>query len=222
MFKDKKLNSLWEKAEVAGFNRDELEKLKEEFHHHQDKVDVYYSLLDDLGKNAPKKGHENAINEDELDDFNEIDHKAEDNINTAHLKNRNDIHTENVNELRDHHRSIKDSIDRLERAVSKGPNSKDFIEPRVQALWKDALNTNFSDEELQSLREELMHYEARLLKLRHLHAEHALTREKQKNNKVKDKGDSLQEMEDHIKKQQRKAEKLHTLIEDKIFQHNEL
>lgn len=219
LFKDKKLNSLWEKAEVAGFTANELKDLKEEFNHHQDKVDVYYSLLDDVGKNVPKKGNENAINEDDLDDFNEIDHKAEDRV----LKqSSNDIHTQDINDLRDHHRGIKDNIDRLERAVSRGPNSKDFVEPRVQALWRDALNTRFSEEELSSLREELMHYEARLLKLRHLHAEHAISREESKSKKVKDKSDSLQDMEDHIKKQQRKAEKLHQLIEDKIFQHNEL
>ena len=106
--------------------------------------------------------------------------------------------------------------------VSRGPNSKDFIEPRVQSLWRDALKTNFSETELDSLRDELRHYEARLLKLRHLNAEHALTKEKQKNGKIRDKSDSLQDMEDHIKKQQRKVEKLHQAIEDKIFLHNEL
>lgn len=58
LFKDKKLNSLWEKAEVAGFTAEELNALKEEFNHHQDKVDVYYSLLDDVGTNTPKKGNE--------------------------------------------------------------------------------------------------------------------------------------------------------------------
>lgn len=55
------MNSLWEKAEVAGFTHEELQTLKEEFSHHQDKVDVYYSLLDDVGKNVPKKGHESEF-----------------------------------------------------------------------------------------------------------------------------------------------------------------
>ncbi|KAL5283178.1 LRPAP1 family protein [Megaselia abdita] len=178
LFKDIKLNSLWEKAEVAGFTTDELNALKEEFIHHQDKIDVYYSLLDDVGNNVPKKNLENAINEDEIDDFNEIDHKAVDHINSR--PKINDIHSQDNNDLRDHHRGIKDNIDRLERVVSRGPNSKDFVEPRVQALWRDALNTSFSQKELESLRDELMHYEARLLKLRHLHVEHALSREKHK------------------------------------------
>lgn len=45
IFKDKKLNKLWEKATMAGFNKDELAALQEEFTHHQDKIDQYYALL---------------------------------------------------------------------------------------------------------------------------------------------------------------------------------
>lgn len=51
LFKDKKLNKLWEKAEVSGFTPEELTALKEEFFHHQDKVDMYYSLLDNIDQN---------------------------------------------------------------------------------------------------------------------------------------------------------------------------
>jgi len=40
---------LWEKAEISGFTADELKSLKQEFDHHQDKVDVYYSLLENVG-----------------------------------------------------------------------------------------------------------------------------------------------------------------------------
>ncbi|XP_076289830.1 uncharacterized protein LOC143213660, partial [Lasioglossum baleicum] len=39
MFKDRRLNKLWNKAELAGFTSEELTTLKEEFQHHQDKVD---------------------------------------------------------------------------------------------------------------------------------------------------------------------------------------
>lgn len=47
-FKDKKLNRLWNKAEMAGFTADELVDLKEEFKHYEEKVDMYYTLLDSL------------------------------------------------------------------------------------------------------------------------------------------------------------------------------
>lgn len=51
LFKDKKLNKLWEKAETAGFTQEELLALKEEFGHHQDKIDQYYALLHDVKSN---------------------------------------------------------------------------------------------------------------------------------------------------------------------------
>lgn len=51
LFKDKKLNKLWQKAETAGFTQEELLALKEEFNHHQDKIDQYYSLLYDVKGN---------------------------------------------------------------------------------------------------------------------------------------------------------------------------
>ncbi|XP_069937740.1 alpha-2-macroglobulin receptor-associated protein-like [Cherax quadricarinatus] len=45
VFKDKKLNKLWVKAESSGFTEPELKALKEEFQHHQDKIDDYYALI---------------------------------------------------------------------------------------------------------------------------------------------------------------------------------
>lgn len=38
--------------------------------------------------------------------------------------------------------------DRLERFAAKGPNSQDFIEPKVQGLWKIAVDGNFTAQEL--------------------------------------------------------------------------
>jgi alpha-2-macroglobulin receptor-associated protein len=48
LFKDKKLNKLWERAELGGFTPEELETLKEEFLHHEEKVQMYYSMLEKL------------------------------------------------------------------------------------------------------------------------------------------------------------------------------
>lgn len=48
LFKDKKLNNLWDKAEAAGFAAAELEALKSEFSHYQEKLDIYNSLVDSL------------------------------------------------------------------------------------------------------------------------------------------------------------------------------
>ncbi|XP_055848923.1 alpha-2-macroglobulin receptor-associated protein isoform X2 [Episyrphus balteatus] len=221
MFKDKKLNKLWEKAEVSGFSNEELKSLKEEFLHHQDKVDLYYSLLENVGS-VPSKAevHENAIDE-ELEAFNIIPGDNDNEIRTPAMETN--VFHDNINQLRERHRGIKDHYDRLERMVSKGPHSQDFIEPKVQGLWRVALSSNFSETELASIKSELHHFESRLLKLRHLHAEHALQKHKYKNEKHQDKNnDRFEEMEEHIKKQTRKVEKIQENIEGQIFKHTEL
>lgn len=51
LFKDKKLNKLWQKAETAGFTPEELLALREEFDHHEDKIEQYYALLHDVKGN---------------------------------------------------------------------------------------------------------------------------------------------------------------------------
>lgn len=48
LFKDKKLNKLWERAETGGFTTEELDALKEEFLHHEEKVQLYYNLIEKL------------------------------------------------------------------------------------------------------------------------------------------------------------------------------
>lgn len=183
LFKDKKLNRLWEKAEVAGFTPEEMALLKSEFFHHQEKLDLYYNLLDGVTKETVQKNsHKNALDEDEHDIYNEIrtkEQEEEDDL-TEHQVH-NDVHL-GAQLLREKHRDIKDSIDRLERMAAKGPNSTEFVEPKVQGLWRIVVASNFSDDELQSMKIELLHYEARLLKLRRMNADHALAMQKMKVN----------------------------------------
>lgn len=220
LFKDKKLNRLWEKAEISGFSQDELKTLKEEFEHHQDKIDLYYNLLEEIGNQKSKKEyHENAVNEDELETFNEITNLDKNEIPGA---DKHNDYSNDVNKLRDSHREIKDHYERLERLTARGPNSQEFIEPKVEGLWRVAQASNFTTNELDSIKQELRHFESRLMKLRHLHADYALTKEKHKKEKTKDKHDKFQEMNDHIKKQTRKVEKLQDDLEKIIFKHSEL
>lgn len=54
-FKDKKLNKLWHRAEMAGFTVDELNELKKEFVHYDEKVEMYYKLLDDIDETIKKR-----------------------------------------------------------------------------------------------------------------------------------------------------------------------
>jgi alpha-2-macroglobulin receptor-associated protein len=182
VFKDKKLNKLWTKAELSGFTPEELITLKQEFSHHQEKIDLYYNLLENIDTPSGKSDHhENAVNEDELDNFNEIAHKEEGgNVNTNEVRSKHKNYEDKSNQLREKHREIRNSFDNLERAAAKGPNNQDFVEPKVKGLWRVALTSNFSPEELASLKVELLHYESRLMKLRHMMAEQALHSEKYK------------------------------------------
>lgn len=135
---------------------------------------------------------------------------------------KNNAYLNDANLLRLKHRDLRDNFDRLERVAVKGPNSQEFIEPKVQGLWRIASASNFSTDELASLKVELLHYESRLLKLRHLHAEQALNKEKYKGVEHGSKHDKYASLDDHIKKQSRKVEKIQENIEMRIFRHSEL
>lgn len=211
VFRDKKLNKLWTKAEIAGFNKIELQVLKEEFTHHQDKIDEYYSLI-----NSASEIDDNTVDES-FDKLNAIENLEESNdvIPESKFQNR-------VNDIRNKGRDIKDGYDRLERLAAQGPNSREFVEPKVQGLWRIAVHSNFSNAELESIRTELHHYEKRLLKLRNLHLEAAIGKHSEQKKLSGEKSDGIQDIEDMIKKQSRKVEKLHSHLESKIVNRNEL
>lgn len=176
-----------------------------------------------------------------MDRFNEISHVEEVEAKvdiTANAKHNS--YLDEANLLREKHRNLRDNFDRLERIANKA--SEEFIEPRVQSLWRIARANNFTADELSSLKVELMHYESRLLKLRHLNAENALNKEKYKvifhqilfwghfnlsffssqDAEHRSKHDKYASAAEHIKKQERKVEKLQEIIEQKIFNHSEL
>ncbi len=83
-------------------------------------------------------------------------------------------------------KELKKNYERLHR-IALNSHPKDFDEPKVDGkffqrhklfliikrficlgLWKLALDADFSDEELDSIKVELKHYENRIKKLRHL------------------------------------------------------
>lgn len=70
------------------------------------------------------------------------------------------------------------------------------------------------------LQSELLHYENRLLKLRHLHAEVAANSERDlaKKEITKQLSEGMQMMENNIKKSSRKVEKLRLDLETRIMQ----
>ncbi|XP_072949948.1 alpha-2-macroglobulin receptor-associated protein [Epargyreus clarus] len=220
LFKDKKLNMLWQKAESSGFTSEELAALKEEFVHHQEKIDQYYDLLEKVDKGEDIEGYKNAVNEEELEKFNEIRSMPDEgNEGLSH------DFIGKANLVRDKHRDLRDGYDKLMRVASRGPNNREFIEPKVQGLWRLAVAGNFTVDELESLKVELQHYENRLLKLRTLQADHVsnLNKHHSKVAAAGDKMDMFADQQQQIKKHTRKVEKMHEHLETKILErHTEL
>ncbi|XP_033229756.1 alpha-2-macroglobulin receptor-associated protein [Belonocnema kinseyi] len=212
VFRDKRLNKLWAKAEMAGFTHDELSALKEEFTHHQDKLEEYMSLLTDI-ETGDMEIQENSLHE-KPESWNILDAEETNEIPGKKLN-----YLGKANLVREKHLEIKSGFDHLKRLTAKGPNHKEFLEPKVQGLWRIALAAKFTSNELASLKEELLHYESRLLKLRHLHTEAALVAAGKGKPYDIDNATNQQ----HIKKHARTVEKLHIELEAKIMQkHYEL
>ncbi|XP_037069031.1 alpha-2-macroglobulin receptor-associated protein-like, partial [Pollicipes pollicipes] len=211
LFKDKKLNRLWEKAEKAGFSQEELKQLREEFQHHQQRLDEYYELVEEQ-----QQAREQA---EELS--NEILESDEPAAKSLKANKSYSDYKSRINEL---HETVRQGYDRLHVASISGLAGRDFTEPKVDGLWQIALKADFNAEELDSLRVELKHFEERLKKLRHIQLEmlgadqrHGFDRdppEKSEGRKVYDR---------KIRDQERHVEKLQLMLEDKILnRHTEL
>ncbi|XP_045449241.1 alpha-2-macroglobulin receptor-associated protein isoform X1 [Melitaea cinxia] len=219
LFKDKKLNMLWAKAEASGFTSEELSALREEFMHHQEKIDQYHDLLVNMDTVDKSDVHKNALDDEDIEKFNEINYEKDNGENLS-----KDF-VDKTNLVREKHRSLRDGYDRLQRIAARGPTNREFIEPKVQGLWRVAAAGNFTVEELASLKVELQHYEARLLKLRTLHADQVSNYEKHRS-KIAAAGDKMDHFADQqqmIKKHTRKVEKMHADLESRIMaRHTEL
>lgn len=63
-----------------------------------------------------------------------------------------------TNQLRDLHTEVRDGFDRLNIIAAKGPNSREFIDPQVQNLWAIAVTSNFTNDELESLKVKFFSY----------------------------------------------------------------
>ncbi|XP_059471355.1 alpha-2-macroglobulin receptor-associated protein [Neocloeon triangulifer] len=208
VFRDKKLNKLWMKAEKSGFTTAELKTLHEEFTHHQDKIDQYHGLLSDI-----EQGNVANSLDEENTGFNDIEQVEE----------KEKKYSGQAKKLKAHHQEIRDGYDRLHRLAAQGPDNKEFVEPKVQGLWRIAAQSNFTTHELESLRVELLHYENRLLKLRHLQVEAEIHKDRLKSEMDGKMSEEALTQMDKIKKQVRKAEKLHYDLESRILsRHNEL
>jgi len=204
IFKDKKLQKLWEKAEKSGLSSTELLSLQQEFQHHQEKVDEYHNLM------------EIVSTKDDHIKYNTIQRKLENEV----------FDIRDTNELKKKMNDVKNGFDRLHRLATNQGEAIGFTEPKVAGLWKIALESDFNAEELESLRHELSHYEVKLEKLRFLQNELRLVDERH-DGKFSDYDDEKTEgrrvMDRKVEKSVNEVDKLHSILESKILtRHGEL
>lgn len=84
-------------------------------------------------------------------------------------------------ELKDRLRGINQGYDRLRRVSHRGYGTQaEFEEPRVIDLWDLAKSANFTEKELESFREELKHFEAKIEKHNHYQKQLEISHQKLK------------------------------------------
>lgn len=57
-----------------------------------------------------------------------------------------------INYCRGKHQELKSGYDNLDRLTAQGPNHQEFVEPKVQGLWRIAKQAQFTKDELDSLK----------------------------------------------------------------------
>ncbi|XP_023233398.1 alpha-2-macroglobulin receptor-associated protein-like [Centruroides sculpturatus] len=202
-FKDKKLNKLWTHVEKSDFSDEELKTLKEEFQHHQEKLNLYHNLLDEINKDAASSAPE------------EMDNSVE-TLMREETNKKNSPHTQQM--LKKQYHDLRQDYDYLAGKVLKGKGII-FEEGRVNKLWELAQKADFTSSELESLKEELHHYEHRVKKLKFLEAELDFSNERHESKKyVEDKSEVQKQREQRVKDYNYKVNKIHNEIESRILQ----
>uniref|UniRef100_A0A0B6ZL33 Alpha-2-macroglobulin RAP C-terminal domain-containing protein n=1 Tax=Arion vulgaris TaxID=1028688 RepID=A0A0B6ZL33_9EUPU len=207
-FQDTKLQTMWKKAEQAGFSDTDLKMLREEFWHQQMKINEYDFVHREMDKL-------------EDPDDNKLDFEYE-KLN-RYPKEAEDKHAAVKKDKRD----IKEGYMNLEHLISSMPASEPtFKDSRVHKLWAIAKKTNWTEEQLNGFREELLHFEHRLKKQSYYQQQLELSARA-----LEDKGDDVTIPDKHKHLEERnnnlghKIKKLHSDFKtrlDKALRHSEL
>ncbi|KAL1023924.1 hypothetical protein UPYG_G00049030 [Umbra pygmaea] len=184
VFDDPRLDKLWNKAKISGkFSEEEMSSLRREFQHHKDKIREYNIVMDTVSRT--EEIHKNVISPIEGDVKEHVLHQK---------------HTD----LKDKMRDLNQGFERLRKLSHEGfSEDSEFKEPRVMELWDMAKRANLTEDELDSLKEELKHFETKVEK--HSHYQEQLELSHQKLRHVEALGDK-----DHIL---RNKEKYNSLAE---------
>ncbi|KAL9978725.1 hypothetical protein ACROYT_G016280 [Oculina patagonica] len=194
MFGDRRLSELWESVEKQGkFSPEELDDLQTEFNHHKDKLKEYNSLLKVL-----------------------TDH---DDISDNSVFSRNEIREKELeklrNKLEDTHETLRKNFARLKEKTTGEKEDGLFRDPRVTELWQRAQNGKFSEDELESIKQELFHFDHKIMKHKHFkeEAEHSERLLNDGHHHMKEKHETLiKKAEEHGKW----VKKMHSTLMDKV------
>lgn len=160
-----------------------------------------------------------------MDIFQELSVSSQDGnlrSNEIHLLDEN-AEDYNPNSLDGKAKALKEDYERLHRLSTNSQPFSEFSEPKVKALWRLAQEADFSFDELESLKQELHHYEKRLEKLHHLTAELKLVDERHDFDWDHGKTDGRKKMDRKLSKHVDTVDKLHAELASKIAaRHSEL
>lgn len=161
MFEDPRLDKLWSKAKTSGkFSEEELQNLNREFQHHKDKVQEYNIVMETVSRTE--------------DVFKNV-------ISPSEMEIKEHVLHEKHSELKEKLRNINQGFERLRKISHHGFDvDSEFKEPRVAELWDMAKEGNFTDDELESFKEELRHFETKVEKHKHYQEQLELSHQKLK------------------------------------------
>ncbi|ESO87440.1 hypothetical protein LOTGIDRAFT_235101 [Lottia gigantea] len=191
VFTDKKLDKIWKRASLSDFSDEEIDKLREEFRHQQMKIDELNTLKSYF-------------------DENDIHEQKNDEAKYAILKDKKS----NMKEI---NHAVKEGYMKLETMMKDSNPDVSFKDSRVYKLWALIKKTNLSEEELQSFKEELKHFEHRIEKHEYIQNQVELSKVAL-NEEVKD-GVYPQthlDLEDKAKHFKRKVKKIHIDLENRV------
>ncbi|VDO40801.1 unnamed protein product [Haemonchus placei] len=194
-FDDERLQQLWETAKNGKFSDIELIALHSELKDAERKTRLYDDTLQQMNK-VPM---ENSIH---FDDHHSLD------VKKAQLKKV--------------HRDMSEHIDQLHQKIHENTKSP-FENDRVRRLWKSAqMNGNFSQKDLDIMKDELLHFDTQLKKIAfHKKELDARREERKKQGKMTLHAVEDLELEAKHEKMERKLRKLEKYLDSKI-QHSEL
>nr|XP_006629679.2 PREDICTED: alpha-2-macroglobulin receptor-associated protein [Lepisosteus oculatus] len=213
-FDDPRLEKLWNKAKTSGkFSEEELKNLQREFQHHQEKIQEYNIVMDAVSRT--EEIHKNVISPVEAD------------VKTHALHEKHA-------DLKEKMRNLNQGFERLRKISHQGFNEdSEFKEPRVIELWDMAKRANFTEDELDTLKEELSHFQTKVEKHQHYQEQLELSHQKLKHvealgdkehiQRNKDKYDMLSEKTREIGyKMKKHLQDLTSKITRTGLRHNEL